>query len=1044
MPAGEGLLTTIDEVSYGDDLPWPTEADGSGPSLQLVDLSKDNDRIGNWAVDNTALYTPGEANSVDAALPTLPDIRINEVQGDNVTTLADNMGDYDPWIELYDAGSANVLAVEVHQADPDGGDLAMELSLSFSQPDGSEQVTLIEGGAAWSYLDDGSDQGMAGRGTLFDDSGWDSGRARLGYGDSQITLLSYGLDPNDKYITYYFRHTFQVQDAADFTDLFLSAQRDDGIVVYLNGDEIWRDNMPTGPINYETVALSSVGGGDETAWFQPPPDPPIPVGLLVEGDNVLAVEIHQQGPSSTDIGFDLELIGERTIYGSATEVVTTDAAWSYLDDGSDQGAAWREAGFDDDAWAEGPATLGFGNGGESAVLQAGHTTYYFRHRIDMQGALPINPLLRIRSDDGAIVYLNGQEVFRVNMPAGDVDASTLALGPVEGPEEAEFAETAVEPGLFVPDTTLSDLDDCYLTDDYTDLTKWRFPAGISLEGGDYLLVWTDGEPGEQTATDLHTSFATDPLPGSLALVWLHGPVPIVVDYVDYDFTPADQSTGRWLNGEGDLYPMVGPTPGGANSGPYIGPAVISEIHYNPDDSSALEFIEVYNRSGAPLDMWETYDSRDYSWAIEGFELPVGTALAAGEALVVVPFDPLAEPDRLAAFEARYALGGSGVQIVGGYGAYLDNGGEMLRLQRPENPPAGDPDSAPYVPVDSVRYDDESPWPTEADGGGLSLHRVSSSLWGSEAGSWEALPPTPGEFGLMANIVDVSPDPRNAPVTEIEIVFSEPVTGFDIGDLSLTRDAGADLLTTQPLTTTDNVVWTLAGLAALTTPDGAYVLRLTEAASGIVDGGGNPLYRDAEDAWVTDTASPTADVIDVSPDPRDTAVERIDIVFDEPVTGLDVGDLDLTRDGGADLLTGGEGLNTVDGITWRLTGLTALTDVVGTYAMALTLTAAGSGIEDAAGNPLACDASDAWLSDIPDRDPPTAQIVAVSPDPRSVPVEQIDIVFSEPVSGFDIADLGLTRDAGADLLTTQPLTTGDGITWTLGGLGALTAPAGDYV
>ena len=108
----------------------------------------------------------------------------------------------------------------------------------------------------------------------------------------------------------------------------------------------------------------------------------------------------------------------------------------------------------------------------------------------------------------------------------------------------------------------------------------------------------------------------------------------------------------------------------------------------------------------------------------------------------------------------------------------------------------------------------------------------------------------------------------------------------------------------------------------------------------------------------DAAAPTADVTDVTPDPRTTAVDSVEIVFSEAVAGLDVGDLALTRDGGANLLGGAQTLTTANGgVTWTLGGLAVLTNPAGAYA--LTLAATGSGVEDLAGNPLAADAADAF-------------------------------------------------------------------------------------
>ena len=109
------------------------------------------------------------------------------------------------------------------------------------------------------------------------------------------------------------------------------------------------------------------------------------------------------------------------------------ARWKYLDDGSNQAAAWREPGFADAAWQEGPAELGYGDGGEATVIgyggnaQTKHITTYFRHRFDVSDPAEIDSLtLRIRRDDGAVVYVNGQFASRTNMPSASVDYQTRA------------------------------------------------------------------------------------------------------------------------------------------------------------------------------------------------------------------------------------------------------------------------------------------------------------------------------------------------------------------------------------------------------------------------------------------------------------------------------------------------------------------------------------------------------------------------------------------------------------------------------------------
>lgn len=168
----------------------------------------------------------------------------------------------------------------------------------------TRNLTLISTGAVWRYRDTGENLQSAWTAIAYNDAGWSSGPAQLGYGDGdERTVVSYGPNSGAKYITTYFRNSFIVDDPAAFSSLNLRLLRDDGAVVYLNGSEIHRNNMPGGAIDYLTPASGSVP--DETAFHSSPVNP----GYLVPGANVIAVEIHQNAGSSTDLSFDFELTG---------------------------------------------------------------------------------------------------------------------------------------------------------------------------------------------------------------------------------------------------------------------------------------------------------------------------------------------------------------------------------------------------------------------------------------------------------------------------------------------------------------------------------------------------------------------------------------------------------------------------------------------------------------------------------------------------------------------------------------------------------------
>jgi uncharacterized protein len=164
-------------------------------------------------------------------------------------------------------------------------------------PGGPE--TLVAAGATWRYLDDGSDQGTAWREPAFNDSSWALGGAPLGYGDPVTTTVSYGPSSSAKYLTTYFRRTFQATHG--YQTLTVNLKRDDGAVIYVNGVEVARSNMPSGVITKATPAATNA---EATAYLA------LPItATLVEGTNVIAVEVHQFSASSSDLFFDLTLVG---------------------------------------------------------------------------------------------------------------------------------------------------------------------------------------------------------------------------------------------------------------------------------------------------------------------------------------------------------------------------------------------------------------------------------------------------------------------------------------------------------------------------------------------------------------------------------------------------------------------------------------------------------------------------------------------------------------------------------------------------------------
>ncbi|MDD1743561.1 MAG: serine/threonine protein kinase, partial [Methanomassiliicoccales archaeon] len=176
--------------------------------------------------------------------------------------------------------------------------------------------------------------------------------------DETATILSYGPDEKKRHPTYYFRKDFEV-DAPEVFVILMFTLLSDGAVVYLNGKEVLRDNMPEGDIKYETRALKEYDRKEEEEYRT---YEKAMKGSHLKGGDILAVEVHQASRQSLDLRFDLEVIGIRN-NGEVVPLVRKGASWRYSDRGEDLGEDWRAPAYDDSSWKAGNAPLGYGFAG---------------------------------------------------------------------------------------------------------------------------------------------------------------------------------------------------------------------------------------------------------------------------------------------------------------------------------------------------------------------------------------------------------------------------------------------------------------------------------------------------------------------------------------------------------------------------------------------------------------------------------------------------------------------------------------------------------
>lgn len=197
--------------------------------------------------------------------------------------------------------------------------IAVVLLLSAIPNSSFSQSTIISYGSTWKYLD--TDTRPASWETSgFNDAAWPSGAGQLGYGDGdEITCVKYGenygtcpVNPacnptpggcNNKFMTTYFRKTVNIANPALFSTFTLNVRRDDGIVVYINGTERYSNNMPAGRTHATPASAAAADDGNT------PQTTSLSSAFFSIGNNVIAVEVHQNAVTSSDLTFDLELIG---------------------------------------------------------------------------------------------------------------------------------------------------------------------------------------------------------------------------------------------------------------------------------------------------------------------------------------------------------------------------------------------------------------------------------------------------------------------------------------------------------------------------------------------------------------------------------------------------------------------------------------------------------------------------------------------------------------------------------------------------------------
>jgi len=287
--------------------------------------------------------------------------------------------------------------------------------------------------------------------------------------------------------------------------------------------------------------------------------------------------------------------------------------------------------------------------------------------------------------------------------------------------------------LYNPNAEPMDIGGWFLSDDGAVSRKFRIPANTILRP-DEFHVFTEADFNPVPGTLLN--FALDSAGDSVYLTaadaagnltgYSHG--------VKLGASAADATFGRYLDSTGEEHfpAQVAPSLGHANTGPLVGPVIITEIMYHPG-SNDVEFIELRNITGTPIPLFDEGGLAG-PWRVDGlaFTFPPNLVLPAHGLALVVAADP-------AAFRVKYAVPAT-VLVCGPCTGILQDDGELVALQRSDSAATSE---VLYITVDEVFYRNRAPWPPGGNGDGFSLQRKSLVAYGNDPANWMAAPITPG-------------------------------------------------------------------------------------------------------------------------------------------------------------------------------------------------------------------------------------------------------------------------------------------------------------
>lgn len=398
-----------------------------------------------------------------------------------------------------------------------------------------------------------------------------------------------------------------------------------------------------------------------------------------------------------ETGFELTMASQ-TFSQIDIPLIEMNSSWKYYQQGNDLRTAWRSPGFSDASWQSGNSLFYVETSdlpsAKNTPLTLGHPTYYFRKSFTIDSSLDLSQTtfqLETIIDDGAIIYINGVELYRAGMPNGTVQFQNFANRTVTN---AAVESSASFPGtLFRYGTNVIAVEVHQVNSTSSDIV-----FGLSLQA-------RTNAANTVSLPVYYTTDGTDPRlsGGAVNPTSILYNQPLIIQS-QTQVKARTLSNGIWSAVNEVSLQAVNQNETFVTAADFLR---VSELMYDPLGGGEMEYIELYNSHPAfPMRL----DGAAFNQGIQ-FVFPVNTVMDAGEYLLVTKAGTLEE---IAAFRTEYHLSND-VPIMGPYTGQLANEGERISITSGESE------------IISFEYSDGRGWHIHADGAGHSLVPLSNTI-----------------------------------------------------------------------------------------------------------------------------------------------------------------------------------------------------------------------------------------------------------------------------------------------------------------------------